>query len=82
MLGRTRFICGSRVAAKRKRARERFEERLHLMVRRTPIEQPQMHVGRRRLRESAEEILDQLGLQAADLARREIAIGKRSARAR
>src|SRR5262249_19693946 len=47
------------------RSRKRFEERLDLMMRRTPVQQAQVHVRPCSLREPAKEILDQLGVKIA-----------------
>src|SRR5579862_2980055 len=52
-------------------AREGLEERFYLVVRRTPIEQAQVNVRLGGLSESAEEIIEQFGLQAANLTSRE-----------
>src|SRR3954452_24981225 len=54
--------------------RERLEESLDLMVARATVEHLEVHVGARSLRESVEEVADQLRLQIPDPLDRELEI--------
>ena len=60
--------------ATRKRARERLEARFDLVVVRAPVHHLEVHVGAGGLRKPLEEIVDQLGLQIADEAHRDLGV--------
>ena len=62
----------SRETAKRNARANALNSGLHLMVRRAAIQNAQVHIGARGLREALEEVFDQFGLKIADAFSRRI----------